>query len=780
MKVGSIEVDNKRFLISRYNPKDIPLSGQMTPFLLIRKSEKYNNKKTLKDLIESDINKYFERFGKIVHCQWNDDCEAILKFQHYDIVDQIILSDGPHEINGIKIDVEKTRQTQTSNMMATTKSVFCIHVTNIPLDVTSEELSQIFNIHVADIVIKPGYIRNECLASKDQINSEAWIINIGNEKKIRDLASKNSKIKLRGLQIKCDVINEPVYPFELCRNFKTGVCKYQIKCQFKHIMCNQPETCPDEQCFYGHNRKRQVTSNVEEDNENCEKNFYRLRISNIPTTANKEELAKLLDIKGERISRIILKEDQDKNSSSDVAYLVHQRSVKYLQSRIYRLHDKNDSDDQSNKMKCQLEIDVDFYYWDDECHSNECFSTTNYNQTKESKSLLWHGLHTEQSNDNSSEEITDMEVSDEIHLKNKQILPNTISNDMERNVKYLLTKKYSYSTIQQDLAEMNVNISTNAISLIANKIRKQHRLDLLNNQNPKFYHQYHVATADIVRRITLCISKENPPTVRLIAARCNISVGTVINVIHNIIHAKCLKKRSVHQLNPTAIDKRRSRAWRMYLRLFNEKYKNYITTDEAWFYLDVSQGVQDICYVRSKELPDEIKIIQRNVLHPVAVMVWAGVCASGKTQLHFMEPGSITTSEYYIEHILQPFIKYDVPRLFHGNKRKEMVLHQDNALGHKVKDILAYMKENKIKVITPEEWLPKSPDAAPMDYSIWNILKEQVRKHKISTLNELKNVIKQEWENLEQSVIDDTLKNWPKRCRLIYYAQGSFIEHLLQ
>ncbi|CAF1504240.1 unnamed protein product [Rotaria sordida] len=81
MKVGSIEVDNKQFLISRYNPKDIPLSGEMTHFLLIRKSEKNNNNKTLKDLIESDINKYFERFGKIVHCQWNDDCEAILKFQ---------------------------------------------------------------------------------------------------------------------------------------------------------------------------------------------------------------------------------------------------------------------------------------------------------------------------------------------------------------------------------------------------------------------------------------------------------------------------------------------------------------------------------------------------------------------------------------------------------------------------------------------------------------------------------------------------------------------------
>ncbi|CAF4071861.1 unnamed protein product [Rotaria sp. Silwood1] len=193
------------------------------------------------------------------------------------------------------------------------------------------------------------------------------------------------------------------------------------------------------------------------------------------------------------------------------------------------------------------------------------------------------------------------------------------------------------------------------------------------------------------------------------------------------------------------------------------KYKNYVSTDEAWFYLDASQGARDIYYVRSNEVPDEVKKIQKNDSHPVAVMIWAGVCASGKTQLHFIEQGATITSEYYIEHILRPFIKYDVPRLFPGNKIKEMVLHHDNA-----------------PVITPEEWLPKSPDAAPMDYSIWGILKQRARKHNVSTLNGLKNAIKHEWENLEQDVINNALKEWPKRCRLIYYAQGSHIEHLLQ
>ena len=77
-------------------------------------------------------------------------------------------------------------------------------------------------------------------------------------------------------------------------------------------------------------------------------------------------------------------------------------------------------------------------------------------------------------------------------------------------------------------------------------------------------------------------------------------------------------------------------------------------------------------------------------------------------------------------------------------------------------------------------WLPKSRDAAPMDYSIWSVMKERVRKHKVSTLKRLKNAIKVKWENVEQDIIDNALKSWAKRCRLIYYAHGSHIEHRLQ
>jgi len=131
----------------------------------------------------------------------------------------------------------------------------------------------------------------------------------------------------------------------------------------------------------------------------CEKDFYRLRISNLPATTTKEELVKLLRITEEHSTRLIFKEDQDKNSSSVVAYLIHQRALKYLRSLIHQLHNHYGSDDPSNKVKCQVEINADFYNWDDDCNSN---------QTNKSKSSPWCELDTEQLNDNSSEEIVDM------------------------------------------------------------------------------------------------------------------------------------------------------------------------------------------------------------------------------------------------------------------------------------------------------------------------------------------------------------------------------------
>ena len=88
---------------------------------------------------------------------------------------------------------------------------------------------------------------------------------------------------------------------------------------------------------------------------------------------------------------------------------------------------------------------------------------------------------------------------------------------------------------------MSLNISKNTINYIANKIRKQRQLCLLNSEKPKFHHR-HRAKPSIVHRITSSINKE----ISSMATRCHISIGTAFRIIRDIIHARCRKKKSVH------------------------------------------------------------------------------------------------------------------------------------------------------------------------------------------------------------------------------------------
>ena len=263
------------------------------------------------------------------------------------------------------------------------------------------------------------------------------------------------------------------------------------------------------------------------------------------------------------------------------------------------------------------------------------------------------------------------------------------------------------------------------------------------------------------------------------ANSCGVSLGTVNRIIDCLLKAKLRKKRPVHKLSDAQIKKRRARAWCLYLRLNNNKWKNFVATDEAMFYMVGSYGRRRVCYYRSNETDmQKLQFVKRDSFAP-GFMVWAGVSYYGKTSLRIINNGVKVNADYYIGHVLKPFIEKNVPRLFPGRAR-EMVFHQDSASSHTARKTLDFLQKRRVQYITPSEWMPKSPDCAPMDYGIWGILKRRLQKRSIYTLNGLKRALKNEWNKLEQSYINKTLASWPKRCRMVYYCHGSQIEHLLQ
>ena len=175
-------------------------------------------------------------------------------------------------------------------------------------------------------------------------------------------------------------------------------------------------------------------------------------------------------------------------------------------------------------------------------------------------------------------------------------------------------------------------------------------------------------------------------------------------------------------------EKRHKRAPRLDRQLANYRYRNFVTADESWFYLGGTEGKGNVCYIKKSDSDYEKMILQQDSSLPKGFMVWPGISSSGKTSMRFVQPGAKINADYYIDRILKPFLSRDLHPLFPVGEEKKMIYHHDSASSHTSKKTIAFLNKSKTNYVKPEEWVPKSADAAPMDYSILGYLKQQLNK----------------------------------------------------
>jgi len=64
-------------------------------------------------------------------------------------------------------------------------------------------------------------------------------------------------------------------------------------------------------------------------------------------------------------------------------------------------------------------------------------------------------------------------------------------------------------------------------------------------------------------------------------------------------------------------------------------------------------------------------------------------------------------------------------------------------------------------------------------YKIWGIMQDRVYACKITSVEELKQRISDEWDKIDQQLIDYAIKDWCKRLAACVSARGGHIEHML-
>ncbi|GFX39711.1 transposable element Tcb1 transposase [Trichonephila clavipes] len=137
--------------------------------------------------------------------------------------------------------------------------------------------------------------------------------------------------------------------------------------------------------------------------------------------------------------------------------------------------------------------------------------------------------------------------------------------------------------------------------------------------------------------------------------------------------------------------------------------------------------------------------IQEKDRYPTcSIMVWAGIMINGRTRLHVVANGTMT-SQRYIDEVLLPHV-----HLFRG----------------------AVASEGIQRLL----WPARSPDLNPIE-NVWDALGRQVagRNYPLTNKNTLIRALTEEWDKLPQQLLDNVVQSMVRRVECCITLHGGHI-----
>jgi hypothetical protein len=189
-------------------------------------------------------------------------------------------------------------------------------------------------------------------------------------------------------------------------------------------------------------------------------------------------------------------------------------------------------------------------------------------------------------------------------------------------------------------------------------------------------------------------------------------------------------------------------------------------TDEAWFHLDGYVNSQN-CRIWSTTNPHAI---HEHPLYPIKVGVWAAM-TSQRIFITFFD--TTVTSAVYCGFLDQLAATFSEEEIYSG------WFQQDGAPAHtsrmSMNHLSLYFGE---RVISKGLWPPRSPDLSPPDFFLWGYLKSKVYENNPRTLNDLKENIKIEVNNISPPLLNKVCHSLENRTNMCIFSNGMHFQQL--
>lgn len=255
------------------------------------------------------------------------------------------------------------------------------------------------------------------------------------------------------------------------------------------------------------------------------------------------------------------------------------------------------------------------------------------------------------------------------------------------------------------------------------------------------------------------VRRNNRTSVRSIASKLESKFGKKVSHMTVFRHLRNQSYQStVPAPTPMITEKQRQARLEWAHRHLKDDWSKTIFTNEMAFCL-FRNTVRMWCKSGSRPVRKLPKNQQK-------VMAWGGFSVRGRTPLCAFT--TIMDSDFYIR-ILEEHLLPTASQWFGSRWR----LVQDNDPKHKSKKTLEFFNRQHFLVL---DWPSNSPDLNPIE-NLWNIVKNNVEKRRPQNINELKQMMVEEWNAIPTKILKNLAMSMTTRCKLCIEAKGERIKY---
>ena len=193
-----------------------------------------------------------------------------------------------------------------------------------------------------------------------------------------------------------------------------------------------------------------------------------------------------------------------------------------------------------------------------------------------------------------------------------------------------------------------------------------------------------------------------------------------------------------------------------------DEFDQVIFSDETGYWLNDNKG--------------KGWLLKSSVLNPSRVQprekmnIYGAISMAGKVAVHVYRE-NLNQAKY--EEILKNELVPSAQDLY----PEGCFLQQDNHPSHTGDDVWRYLNSPECDVIKDViEWPGYSPDFNPME-NLWGVLKGNIRKRQPQTLEELEDMVIEEWEGLNDAYVQNLCSSIYNRIEICIENEGDRINY---